>query len=192
MTPRFAFLAFALIAASVDASAQATLVPVADAYVRDGSNATKNFGKATSVEVGTSTKPGNNYDAYLKFDMAGVPAFVQVKLRLYSSLSASGSVTATIYGVPATAWSETGINWNNKPARGATVGAVTVKSKSAAWVEIDVTSYLLSERAQGRNVVSFALHSAPPRRSSSRRAPRKHRRTSRSSSSPQTRRPLRR
>lgn len=161
MTSRFAFIGLALLAsASFDASAQITLAPLADAYVRDGSNAAKNFGKATTLQVSSAAKAGNNYDTYFKFDMTAVPAFVQAKLRLYAGLSASGSVTATLYGVPVTTWSETGLIWNNKPARGAALSVVTVKNKSSAWIEIDLTSFLLSERAQGRKVVSMALHSA--------------------------------
>ena len=92
--------------------------------------------------------------------MVKVFTFVQAKLRLFAGLSASGSVTATVYGVPVTTWSETALTWNNKPARGAVVALATVKSKTAAWIEIDLTSYLLAERAQGRKVVSIALHSA--------------------------------
>src|SRR4051794_6192432 len=160
MRSRVAFIGLALLASvSFDASAQITLAPLADAYVRDGGNATKNFGKATTLQVSTATKAGDNYDTYLKFDTTAVPAFVQAKLRLFAGLSANGSVSASLYGVPVTTWSETAINWNNKPARGASLSAVTVRNKSAAWIEIDLTSFLLSERAQGRKVVSVALHS---------------------------------
>jgi RHS repeat-associated protein len=160
MNRRLGLVALAfLIALPLQALAQTTLAPSADAYVRAGSNAAKNFGKATTLQVGASATAGNNYDSYLKFDLSKVPAFAQAKLRLYAGLSGSGTVTATLYGVPTTTWSESAITWNNKPARGAALTSATVKSKTAAWIELDVTAYLLSERAQGRNVVSLALHS---------------------------------
>jgi len=75
MRSRVAFIGLALLASvSFDASAQITLAPLADAYVRDGGNATKNFGKATTLQVSTATKAGDNYDTYLKFETTAVPA----------------------------------------------------------------------------------------------------------------------
>jgi RHS repeat-associated protein len=148
-----------LAAASRCACAQTILAPVADAYVRDGGSASQNFGKATTLQVDTASKAGSNYDSYLKFDLKAVPPFAQARLRLFAGLSATGSVTTTVYAVPVTSWSETAITWNNKPARGAVIGSATVKSKTFAWIEVDLTGYLLSERAQGRSVVSVALHS---------------------------------
>lgn len=158
MTKRLVLLA-ALLLTVLPAAAQVVLAPTADAYVRDGTNATKNFGKATVLQVGTSAKAGNNYDSYLSFDLSAAAPFSRAKLRLFASLSAAGSVTGTLYAVPLTSWAETAITWNNKPARGAALGSATVVSKTAAFIEYDVTSYLLSERAQGRNVVSLAVHS---------------------------------
>jgi RHS repeat-associated protein len=160
MNPRLALVALTLLtAASFTASAQSTLTPLADAHVQDGKSGAKNFGTASTLEVATSAKAGSNFDSYLKFDMKAVPAFAQVKLRLFAGLSAKGSVTTTVYAVPLTSWAEKTITWNNKPARGAVLTTFTVASKNSALVEIDLTRYLLSERAQGRNVVSLALHS---------------------------------
>ena len=160
MNRRLGLIALAfLITVPLQSLAQITLAPSADAYVRAGSNAAKNFGKATTLQVGASATVGNNYDSYLTFDLSKVPAFAQAKLRLFAGLSSSGSVTATLYGVPTTRWSESTITWSNKPARAAALTSATVKSKTAAWIELDVTAYLLSERAQGRNLVSLALHS---------------------------------
>src|SRR4051812_8170130 len=160
MSTRIAFLAAVMLAVLMQATSAQTFAPTADAYVRDGSNAAKNFGKATTMQVGTSTKAGNNYDSYITFNLASAPAFAQARLRLFAGLSASGSVTATVYGVPIVSWSESKITWNNKPSPGVVAGAGTVKSKTAAWLDVDVTSYLLSERGQGRGGVSFALHTA--------------------------------
>jgi hypothetical protein len=45
-----------------------TLDPVADAYVQDGTSASKNFGAVTPMLLQTGTKAGQNRDVYLKFE----------------------------------------------------------------------------------------------------------------------------
>ncbi len=134
-----------------------TLTPTADAHVRDGSSASTNFGTATTMEVRTSTT-GNNRDTYLKFDLNGMPSVSNAKLRIFAALSASGSISTSVYPVATTTWTETGITWNNKPARGTALASTTINSTTFAWKEIDVTSYVQGEFAAGRKIVSFALH----------------------------------
>ena len=146
-----------LLATCAWAGAQ-TLNPTADAYVQGGSNANKNYGNATTLQVQTNATAAKNFDSYLKFDLGAVPAFSQAKLRLYAALSGSGSLSTTVYAVANTAWGETTINWNNKLALGAGLASKSVVNKTFAWYEFDVTSYLQSERAAGRNLVSLALH----------------------------------
>ena len=160
MTTRLAWIAVALLSLTpLGASAQSTIVPIADAYVQDGKSAAKNFGADNTLEVATSAKAGSNLDSYLKFDLSAVPAFARARLRLFASLSAKGSVTTTVYTVPVTTWTEKTITWNNKPARGAVLNTFSVTSKTPVVIDIDVTSYLLAERAQGIQVMSLALHS---------------------------------
>ncbi len=141
-------------------AASATLTPTADAFVQAGTNASKNYGTLTSLRMRTSTTAASNYDSYLKFDTSSVSNISNVKLRLYAKLSSKGSVSTSVYGVATTTWGETSITWNNKPARGALLGSVTVNSTAYAYKEIDVTSYVQSEYAAGRKVVSFAYHNS--------------------------------
>ena len=57
-----------------------------------------------------------------------------------------------MYAVSNTSWSETGVNWNNRPQvpAGATPLATTVVATSTAkWYEWDVTSFLAAEKAAG-------------------------------------------
>jgi hypothetical protein len=61
--------------------------------------------------------------------------------------------------VPTTTWTETGTNWNNKPAAGALLRSVNVVGTTAAWYEWDVTDYVRSELGAGRSTVSFVLKS---------------------------------
>jgi hypothetical protein len=152
---------------TVATTVQSMLNPVADAYVQDGASAAANFGAATSLAVRTDStiNSGNNRDAYLKFDLNGVNRNItSARLRVYAALSAAGSVATSAYPVAATNWIESGtggINWNNKPARGATAltgASATVNSTTFAAYDIDVTAYIKGEKSAGRDLVSLALH----------------------------------
>jgi len=152
---------------TVAVSLQNTLNALADAYVQDGTNAGTNFGTATSLRVQTGTKVnvGTNSDAYFKYDLSGVGQNISsAKLRITASLSAAGSVSSSVYSVATTSWIESGtgsITWNNKPARSATPlsgASITVASTTLTTFDIDVTSYVKSEKAAGRDLVSLALH----------------------------------
>ena len=135
-----------------------TLTPVADAYVRDGSSAGTNFGTQTTLQMRTTTTSGSNRDSYLKFDLGTRTAVSSAKLRVFASLSASGSVATAVHALANTTWTETGINWNNKPPRGASLRSVNVNSTSSVWYELDVTAYVQAELAAGRKILSFAFH----------------------------------
>ncbi|HEX8130025.1 MAG TPA: carboxypeptidase regulatory-like domain-containing protein [Pyrinomonadaceae bacterium] len=131
---------------------------LADTYVRGGS-ATSNFGTATQLIARLANQTKDTYETYLKFD-AGAPCTVSaVKLRLYGKLSSSGTLPVAIYGVPATVWTETGMNWNDKPAAGALLRTFNVSGTTAAWYEWDVTDYVRAELSAGRSTVSFVLKS---------------------------------
>ena len=138
-----------------------TLIPTADAYVQNGDNDGKNYGSATELRIRTSSTTSKNYDTYLKFDASPIGGGVtSAKLRIYAKLSASGTVSSTAYAVSNTSWSETGITWDNKPTRGASLGSVTINTTSYGWIEVDVTTYVKSEFAAGRKVLSFNYHSS--------------------------------
>jgi RHS repeat-associated protein len=146
---------------SGSARAASTYTPVADAYVQAGTNAAKNYGTATTLNVRTSTTTANNYDSYLRYDLGAQTGVVATaKLRLYAALSATGSVATSAYAVSSTTWGETTITWNNKPARGSALGSATVNKTTYAWYEVDVSAYVKSELAAGRKIVGFAYHDA--------------------------------
>ena len=148
----------AALAFAFSTQAQTTVNPTADAYVQGGTNAGTNFGTNTQLRIQTSSTASSNYDSYLKFDLTG-QTFTSAKVRVNAALASSGSAGVALYAVATTTWTETAITWNNKPARGAQQATtVNVTSTTAAWIEFDVTTYALAEKAAGRNLVSFALH----------------------------------
>ena len=64
-----------------------------------------------------------------------------------------------MHSVATTTWTETGLTWNNRPARsGTALRSVVVGGTSLGGYDLDVTSYVQSQKASGRTVVSFALH----------------------------------
>ena len=108
-----------------------TVTPIADAYVRS-TQATKNFGKAATLQVRAS-----QYRSYLRFTVSGVSGTVtDAKLRLrVTDASVNAGRLYTVTG----GWTETGVTWNNAPVISGTplasLGAATV----GTWLEVDVT-----------------------------------------------------
>src|SRR6266542_2426362 len=149
--------AFSLATESLDSSA--TNSPLADAHVRDGASANTNFGTNTVMELQTSSTTGNNRDVYFKFDISNAPVPLgTAKLRVFASLSGSGSVITTAYSVSDTNWTESGITWNNKPALGSALTNQTFNVKTGASYDIDVSAFIRSEQNAGRGTITLALH----------------------------------
>jgi PKD repeat protein len=139
----------------------AALAPTADSYVR-ASNANSNFGGDTTLTVQQGSSNSNIRWTYMKFDLTSVPSITNAKVRLFGAVSATTStvIQTAVYSVSSTTWTETGLTWNNKPASGATALATATivnNSTTARWYELDVTAYLQSEKAAGRNVVTLAF-----------------------------------
>ena len=144
----------------VNVSVGGALGAVADAFVQDGSRAGRNFGGDASLEVRQSTT-GNNRWTYLKFDTTSLGSVSRARLRLFGGLSGlkAASVVTGVFPSANTAWTESALTWNNKPAAGATALAATtvVTSLANRWYEWDVTDYLRAEKAAGRHVVTLVL-----------------------------------
>ena len=137
-------------------------VATADAYVRDGSSANRNFGNDRGLLVKKSSSPGNTRETYLRFDIASLSRVGSAKIRVLGRLSDGGSVGVNLYDVPNTTWPEAGLTWNTKPAAGAQRGGPTktISGTTARWYEWDVTNYVKQRRAAGATSVSFALKAA--------------------------------
>ncbi|MCP3137761.1 CBM96 family carbohydrate-binding protein [Pyxidicoccus xibeiensis] len=122
------------------------LQPVADATV-DASNPDTNFGTTPTLLVDQAAIA---YESFLRFNLAGGTAPIQrATLRLYVVDPSPDGPQLFLAGA---GWTETGITWNQRPARvGAAVGdlgAVTLNT----WVEYDVTA-----QVRGRSSIDFAL-----------------------------------
>jgi hypothetical protein len=138
-----------------------TLAPVADAYVRDGSWASTNFGAASTLVSKKGVSPDATRRSYLKFDISGIGGspVEHAALRLYGHLSNASTLQAetTIYTVGDTTWGERAVTWNTRPNLDLVVGRVTMTDTAPRWFEIDVTKFIEAERQAGHIAVSFAL-----------------------------------
>jgi hypothetical protein len=132
---------------------------LADLYVRGGNNAGANYGTATQLVVRLASQAKDTHETYVKFDAGQQCTVSAVQLRLYGQLSGSGTLPVAVYAVPSTTWTETGTNWNNKPAAGTLLRTNNLSGTTARWYEWDVTDYVRAELAAGRSVVSFVLKS---------------------------------
>ena len=143
-----------------------TFTPLADARVNE-SSPTSNAGTAT--ELRTRFAAGGSYNSYLRFDLSTISAsIVSAKLRLFCT---DESPQGGLVFPTSSAWTETTINWNNRPAATggqiAALGAVT----NGAWVEVDVTaaigtpgleSYLLTATTSNSALFSSREGANPP------------------------------
>jgi hypothetical protein len=95
-----------------------TLRAVADAYVRGGVYAGKNFGSSAELDVKKHASADFNRVAYLRFDISTVGAISSAKVRLWGKLSSAESrnLAVEVAAVSNTTWGEGTINYNNKPA----------------------------------------------------------------------------
>ncbi len=126
----------------------ATFSPQADARV-EKANTSTNYG--TSNYMRTVAAPDPDVESYLRFQLSGIAGTVQsAKLRLYDVNNATVDGPAA-YGT-SSSWTETGINWSNRPAR--TSGPFDDKGAIAAnsFVEWDVKPLVT-----GNGAVSIAL-----------------------------------
>jgi len=129
-------------------------VPLYDAYVRL-STPTSNYGTVTGIRLRKSG--GDDLDSYLKFVVANINGpVVSAKLRL-SVTNASvdaGSVYAVSnsYKNSTTAWTQTGLNWNNAPVISGSPLSALGPVSIGQIAEFDVTAAI-----SGNGTYSFGL-----------------------------------
>jgi hypothetical protein len=138
------------------------LLPIEDAYVQNGTHASTNFGTPALLQVKSDTEPNLTRHAYMKFDLGSLPSVSAAKFRVNARLTAPDTLAATLYPVSGV-WSEATLTWNTRPGYvNSPLGSMTVTSTTFAWFEIDVTTYVKSERTAGRRIVGFALRAPAP------------------------------
>jgi Bacterial Ig-like domain len=123
-----------------------TIAPDADARV-ELANPTLNFGSDPKLVADTSP----NTESFLRFTISGLTGtVVSATLRLFAT---NGSTDGPAVYSAGNSWTETGITWNNKPAR--TGGALDNKGavSTNSWVEYNVTGAVTANGTYTFNVV---------------------------------------
>jgi subtilisin family serine protease len=135
-----------------------TIAPAADAYVRDGTSATLNFGTDPSLVVKSTAASNATRVSYLRFPLTALTGSIaNARLRLYGARSVATATTDAVFAVASNGWSETGITWNNRPALGAKQGASVTITPTARYYEWDVTAFVAAQKAAGATAVSLAV-----------------------------------
>lgn len=114
-----------------------TIQASADAFVRDGSYSSTNYGTSAILDV---KKDGTGYarQSYLKFDLGSISSAVgSAKIRLTATAVGMSGMTHEA-NLVSHAWTETGLTWNNKPSAIQSLAAWSVPAAGMP-VEIDVT-----------------------------------------------------
>jgi glucose/arabinose dehydrogenase len=121
--------------------------PTADSYVLNG-RPTTNYGLSTGLNVDYG--PTSTAETYLKFTVTGLSGSVSsAKLWVYAS---SGTADGPAVYRTTNSWTETGITWNNKPAKTTSGRNDRDLIPGHTWVSFDVTPWVT-----GNGTVSFVL-----------------------------------
>ena len=142
-------------------SQKVTIGTATAVHVRDGSFAWTNYGASSTLEVKKSTSSYNR-EVFLKFDLSALTSVSSAKLRLYGSLTdaISPSIGLAVHAAGNTTWSESALNWSNKPAvDAAALNTTIITGTTAKWYEIDLTAYINARVAAGADVVTLVLRS---------------------------------
>lgn len=131
-------------------------VPEADTYAYDGAPTT-NYGTSTGLTVKNTNGTIYTRASYLRFPVSGTANSVTLNLTVTSvGAEGSGARTVEIRELSDDSWSETAVNWNNKPSITGTLMAAIDAGTVGQTYSIDVTSYV-NQQAALDGKASFVL-----------------------------------
>ena len=139
-----------------DAPPPPTTVPLdADAYFNT-SSPTKNYATATVLKLHSPTTA--EYRPIVKFTLSGFSgAPTSVKIRLFV---ADGSDDCGSWYKVDNGWTETGVNWNNKPVVSGSPVATVGDGTTGTWVDVDVTSAITGNGTYSFEATSGSTNTA--------------------------------
>lgn len=143
-------------AQTVDPAATATLITIADTFVRDGAYAERNFG-AENVISAKQSGTDSNRKGLVKFSLKNLSGITSAKLRLYGAVSRSASVSIGISPTESN-WAESTVNWTTQPKAQPIIGNITVDSTTYKWYSIDISGPVRDALAASRSTLSLELH----------------------------------
>lgn len=132
------------------------LYAVADAFVRGGSYADRNFGSARTLLLKDGSSGNSKRRTFLRFDARSLDQVKRAWLRIPASLSRSGSL-GLVVGATLGDWNEAAFTWNNQPLITQELGRINVVNTGTRFYEVEVTQHVLAARAAGTAAVDFGL-----------------------------------
>ena len=126
-------------------SGPTTFTVSADSYVSSAARTT-NYGSASTLKFGATP----SQHAYLMFNVTGTGSITNATLRVWATAAGSG---ASVHSTT-TAWTESGLTYNNAPAYGATLSTVSGFA-AGTWLTYNVTSLV-----SANGLVAFMYTSA--------------------------------
>ncbi|QIP12322.1 DNRLRE domain-containing protein [Spirosoma aureum] len=134
---------------------------IADAFVRNGSYANVNYGQETILTL-KKDATGYTREAFIKFDLASIPASMDSVLLHLKVSNANTSVAKTkwvFYLVENNSWTETGINWTNKPGHTTRIGELTGRG-AGSTLRLNITATVLG-RLSADKLLTIHIVSEP-------------------------------
>ena len=128
-----------------------TLTPTADTLIAAGSPTT-NYGTGNNMQI-QNNGPSYSIESLVKFDLNSIGGSItSAKLRVYKNGSSS-SLVVTASSCSNDNWTETGVNWSNRPTKG--TAQATATAAAAGWYEWDITSYANAEYADDKALTVY-------------------------------------
>ena len=154
---RISIVALALLCLYPDYANSQVLLPVEDAFVRNGSYAGDNYGADVTLQCKTASDGFTRY-TFIKYDLSAIKGrIVGATLRLKVAQTNGAGDTHHIRFVSDDSWRESTLTWNNKPeADGKHASAV--HPNEGQWLELDVTELAEMEK-NGDQILSLVLTS---------------------------------
>ncbi len=138
------------------------LSPLADAYGRNGTYSTINYGSDTLLVVKASPTSGFTRRSYLKFSLDSATVgksanITSAKLRVYGYNTENFSyISLSAFGITNDAWTENALTWKNAPVASTSALNTIPVGSQIKYYELDVTNFVKQEAA-GDRIVSFSL-----------------------------------
>lgn len=102
---------------------------------------------------------GKANESYLRYDLSGITGTItSAKLILTSAGPAASGTTNSVAYVSDDTWSETTLNWSNKPAAGAIIGSWSAPTAAGTAVSVDITAQAAAEH-DGDRMLSLCVYS---------------------------------
>jgi hypothetical protein len=134
--------------------------PTSDATVQGGGYAGDNDGRSSFLYVNATRhwNSSQDYQALLRFSLAGITQVASARLRLTGRLQSDvvASVPVGVYAISSN-WTETEVTWAGRPGAGDLLAGQTIRRGAETTYEWDVTAHVQALAAAGRDSVDFKL-----------------------------------